>query len=184
VCWLYQGLEDVPDDRAKRVVQFETVLGREKFTKNGWENLPQLGVSTESGEMSQLGEELSAQMRSDAETCERLASRNGFRLDGRLDSLAHLEELIDSLTPWSQATEDLRQAMVRVIGAYFGELIRNTLGGSWVSDEEYRTPAIQVAKSLRIFPHSRVRKRWEEGKERSLSTFVDVLTTRLTSGPM
>jgi Domain of unknown function (DUF3806) len=134
--------------------------------------------------MSQSGEELSAQMRSDAETCERLATRNGFGLDGRLDSLPHLEELIDSLTPWSQATEDLRQAMVRVIGAYFGELIRTTLGGSWVSDEEYRTPALQVSQSLRIFPHSRVRKRWEEGTERSLSTFVDVLTTRLTSGSM
>jgi hypothetical protein len=46
-CWLYQGLDDVPDDRAQRVVQFETILGREKFAKNGWENLPQLAVSTE-----------------------------------------------------------------------------------------------------------------------------------------
>jgi hypothetical protein len=134
--------------------------------------------------MSQSAEDLSAQMRSDAEMCQRLANRNGFGLDGHLDSLAHLEELIDSLTPWPQASEDLRQAMVRIIGAYFGELIRNTLGGSWVSDEEYRTPAIQLSQSLRIFPHSRVRKRWEEGNEHSLSTFVDVLTTRLTSGPI
>jgi hypothetical protein len=123
-------------------------------------------------------------MRSDAEMCERLANRNGFGLDRRLDSLAHLEELIDSLTPWSQASGDLRQAMVRVIGAYFGELIRNTLGGSWVSDEKYQTPAIQVSQSLRIFPHSRVQKRWEEGKARSLPAYVDVLTTRLISGPM
>jgi hypothetical protein len=46
-CWLYRGLGDVPDDRADRVVRFETVLGREKFVKNGWENLPQLAVSTE-----------------------------------------------------------------------------------------------------------------------------------------
>jgi len=132
--------------------------------------------------MSQNAEELSAQMRSDAETCERLATRNGFGLDGRLGSLSQVEELIDSLTPWSQASEELRQAMVRVIGAYFGELIRNTLGGSWVSDEEYRTPAIQLSESLRIFPHSRIRKRWEEGKERSLSTFVDTLITRLIPG--
>jgi hypothetical protein len=132
--------------------------------------------------MSQAADEFSAQMRSDADTCQRLATRNGFDLDGRLDSLAHLEELIDSLTPWSQASEDLRQAMVRVIGAYFGELIRSAFGGRWVSDEEYRTPAIQVSQSLRIFPHSRVRKRWKEGRAGSLSTFVDVLTTRLTSG--
>lgn len=132
--------------------------------------------------MSQSAEELSAQMRSDAEVCQRLATRNGFGLDGHLDSLANLEELIDSLTPWSQASEDLRQAMIRVIGAYFGELICNTLGGSWVSDEEYRTPAIQVSQSLRIFPHSRVQKRWEEGKARNLPFFVDWLTTRLNLG--
>jgi hypothetical protein len=134
--------------------------------------------------MPQPAEELSAQMRSDAEMCERLATRNGFDLDGRLCSLAHLEELIDSLTPWPQASEDLRQAMIRLIGAYLGELIRNSLGGSWVSDEDYRTPALQVSQSLRIFPHSRVRKRWEEGRARSLSAYVDMLTTRLGSGPM
>jgi len=46
-CWLYQGMDDVPSDRSERVVQFEAVMGREKFAKNGWENLPQLAVSTE-----------------------------------------------------------------------------------------------------------------------------------------
>ena len=46
-CWLYESLADVPDDRAERVVQFETALGRGKFVKNGWENLPQLAVSSE-----------------------------------------------------------------------------------------------------------------------------------------
>lgn len=46
-CWLYEGLDDVPDDRAERVVQFEAALGREKFVKNGWENLPQLAISAE-----------------------------------------------------------------------------------------------------------------------------------------
>jgi hypothetical protein len=45
-CWLYQHLDEVPDDMAERVVHFETVLGREKFVKNEWENLPQLAVST------------------------------------------------------------------------------------------------------------------------------------------
>jgi hypothetical protein len=132
--------------------------------------------------MSPSADELSVGMRSDAEICERLASQNGFGLDRSLNSLAHLEELIDSLTPWSQASDDLRKAMVRVIGAYFGELIRNALGGSWIQDEEYQTPAIQVSVSLRIFPHSRVRKRWEEGNARSLSAYVDVVTTRVISG--
>jgi hypothetical protein len=130
----------------------------------------------------QPGQDFADQMRSDAETCQRLAIRNGFSLDRRLDSLVHLEELVESLSPWPQASEDLRQAMVRVIGAYFGELLRNALGGSWISDEEYQTPAIQLSESLLIFPHSRVRKRWEEGKARSLKSFVDALTTRLPPG--
>lgn len=47
VCWLYESLGDVPDDRAGRVVQLETALGRGKFVKNGWEYLPQLAVSAE-----------------------------------------------------------------------------------------------------------------------------------------
>lgn len=46
-CWLYGDLGDVPEDRAERVVQFETALGPEKFVKNGWENLPQLAVPAE-----------------------------------------------------------------------------------------------------------------------------------------
>lgn len=132
--------------------------------------------------MPQSAEEFSAQMRSDAEICQRIANKNGFGLEGSLDSLAHLEELIDSQTPWSQTSEDLRQAMIRVIGAYFGELIRHALGGSWVQDEEYRTPAIQFSTALRIFPHSRVRKRWEEGKASSLSIYVDFVATRASAG--
>lgn len=71
--------------------------------------------------------------------------------------------------------------MVRVIGAYFGEVIRNTVGGAWVSDEEYGTLAIQLTPSNRVFPQSLVRKRWEKGEGQSLSIFLDVLTTRIIS---
>ena len=49
-CWLYESLGKVPEDRAERVVQFEAVLGHEKFVQNGWENLPQLAVSAVSVE--------------------------------------------------------------------------------------------------------------------------------------
>jgi hypothetical protein len=127
---------------------------------------------------SQPADDMSAQMRSDAEVCQRLATRNGFGLDGRLNSLPSLEDLIDSLTPWSEASEELQGAMVRIIGAYFGELVRTELGGSWLMDDRYHTPAIQVSESLRIFPQSRVRKRWEEGSARSLSSFLDWVATR------
>ncbi|AYG04691.1 hypothetical protein [Gryllotalpicola protaetiae] len=125
--------------------------------------------------MRQRGDELQPQMISDAEICQRLALRNGFSLDGRLNTLSGLEELIDSLTPWLQASDELRAAMVRVIGAYFGEAIRQRYDGSWVWDEQYETAALVVFHSLRIFPHSRVRKRWEEGASRSLSMYVDTL---------
>jgi hypothetical protein len=121
-------------------------------------------------------------MRADAEMCERIATRNGFGLDGRVGSLGQVEELIDSLTPWPRASEELRAAMIRVIGAYFGEVVRNALGGSWAQDEQFQTPALQISPSLRIFPHSSVRKRWEEGQARNLVTFVDVLTERLKLG--
>ncbi len=189
-CWLYEDLNDVPDDLAQRVRDLKVGLGEEKFVKGGWQNIPQLAVSGErdpgSAPPSRPTSEspdvdLMAQMESDAAICQRNANGTGFVLDGTLDSLSSLENLIDSLTPWSQASEDLKAAMVRVIGAYFGELIRGTFGGSWLIDDYYQTPALQISPSLRIFPQSRVRKRWEEGRERSMVSFVDWLTTRCNS---
>jgi hypothetical protein len=185
-CWLYEDLNDPPADRVQRIHDVKTGLGEEKFVDGGWPNIPQLAVSGACGPgaspsppVSRSAEDdLTAQMQSDAEICQRNANSTGFALDGTLDSLPSLEDLIDSLTPWSQASEDLKGAMVAVIGAYFGELIRNAFGGSWLIDDTYQTPALQITATLRIFPQSRVQKRWEEGRERSMVSFVDWLTTR------
>jgi hypothetical protein len=43
-CWLYESLDDVPDDRADRVSAVESALGQEKFVRGGWQNIPQLAV--------------------------------------------------------------------------------------------------------------------------------------------
>jgi hypothetical protein len=45
-CWLYESLDDVPDDRADRVSAVENAIGQEKFVKGGWQNIPQLAAST------------------------------------------------------------------------------------------------------------------------------------------
>lgn len=47
VGWLHERVDDIPADLAERVVQFETVLGSEKFATSRWENLPQLALSSE-----------------------------------------------------------------------------------------------------------------------------------------
>jgi hypothetical protein len=46
-CWLFERLDVVPDNREELVLQFEADMGREKFVKNGWGNLPQLATSAE-----------------------------------------------------------------------------------------------------------------------------------------
>ena len=45
-CWLYDSIEDVPEDLTDRVTRIETILGPEKFVKGGWQNIPQLAIST------------------------------------------------------------------------------------------------------------------------------------------
>ena len=115
---------------------------------------------------------------SDAEICGRLAVRSGFHLDGTEASLPVLEELIDSLTPWPLAGPEIREGMVRVIGAYFGQVLVTAGRGRWVYDEYYQTPGVEFDGGRRVFPHARVAKRWEEGSDRSLVTLFEFATSR------
>ncbi len=117
-------------------------------------------------------------MSSDAEICMRLAVKSGFQLDDTEASLPILEELIDSLTPWPMAGPETREGMVRVIGAYFGQVLVDAGHGHWVYDEQYKTPGVEFAGGMRFFPHARVARRWEEGPARSLVTLFEFATSR------
>lgn len=194
IAYLYDDPLDPQADLDDRIEAARAALGAEKFAKGGWAQRPILGQGTIPAASHGTAHDTSrsadvhpadtapaafvAQMSSDAEICLRLAVKSGFQLDGTEASLPVLEELIDSLTPWPRAGPEIRDGMVRVIGAYFGQVLVNAGRGHWVYDEHYQTPGVEFDGGRRVFPHARVAKRWEEGSARSLVTLFEFATSR------
>jgi len=194
IAYLYDDPLDPPADLGERIEAARAALGAEKFAKGAWAQRPILGQGTipagsqgtsndtsPSADVDPPGAApaaFAAHMRSDAEICGRLAARSGFQLDGSEASLLILEELIGSLTPWRQAGPETREGMVRVIGAYFGQVLVEAGRGHWVYDEDYQTPGVGFEDGRRVFPHARVARRWEEGSARSLMTLFEFATSR------
>ena len=194
IAYLYDDPLGSPADLGERIEAARVALGAEKFAKGGWAQRPILGRGTVPAAGQGTADDASrsaavhppdtapavfvATMSSDAEICGRLAVRSGFHLDGTEASLPVLEELIDSLTPWPLAGPEIREGMVRVIGAYFGQVLVTAGRGRWVYDEHYKTPGVDFDGRRRVFPHARVAKRWEEGSARSLVTLFEFATSR------
>jgi hypothetical protein len=190
IAYLYDDPLDPPADLYARIEAAKAALGAEKFAKGGWAQRPILGQGPSQGTANDTSRSadvhpadiaptaLVTQMSGDAEICLRLAVKSGFQLDGTEASLPMLEELIDSLTPWPLAGPEIREGMVRVIGAYFGEVLVTAGRGRWVYDEHYKTPGVDFDGRRRVFPHARVAKRWEEGSARSLVTLFEFATSR------
>jgi hypothetical protein len=194
IAYLYDDPLDPPADLGDRIEAARAALGAEKFAKGGWAQRPVLGQGTIPAASQGTANDTSrsadvhpadtapaafvAQMSSDAEICKRLAVKSGFQLDGTEASLPILEQLIDSLTPWPMAGPEIREGMVRVIGAYFGQVLANAGPGHWAYDEHYQTPGVDFDGGRRVFPHARVAKRWEEGSARSLVTLFEFATSR------
>jgi hypothetical protein len=119
--------------------------------------------------------DLAARMRSHAEICVRNAANVDWRLDYTPETLPALEQLIDSLTPWASASDETRDGMLAVVGAYFGEVLVRTLDGGWVMEPTFGTPAVALGETHSI-PHAMVQKRWENGAGDSLVFKYHVLS--------
>jgi hypothetical protein len=195
IAYLYDDPLSPPADLRDRIAAAGSALGAEKFANGAWPQLPIMGRGTVPAASGGTADDtsrsasvppadaaqaaLAEQMRSDAEICRRLGRKNGFQLDGTEASLPILEQLMDSPTPWPVAGPETREGMVRVIGAYFGQVLVDAAHGHWVYDEKYKTPGVEFDGGRRVFPHARVAKRWEEGPSRSLVTLFEFATARL-----
>jgi hypothetical protein len=193
---VYESPLAPPQDLWERRAAVRSALGEEKFVAKRWSNQPKLGlygrfvqprsshVPSEPTAKSQPADlQLTARMEADAEICARNAVMNGFELDYTQHTLPALDSLLQSLTPWSDASSELRDGMVRLLGAYFGEVLRRESGGFWVSDPTYQVPAVLLSNGLKAFPHSSVAKRWQEGQIGSLTFLFSSLSAIPTIDP-
>lgn len=179
MAWLYEEYEHPPTDVLTRIEEIKSSLGQEKFVAGGWTDIPVLAqryqVLRAPNPKVDVPErqQFAADMRRDADICIRNAAKGGWYLDGTRATLREAEDVIDNLTPWLQASSKLREGMVRVIGAYFGEVLVRETNGSWVYDTQYHTGAVETPSGLRMFPHARVAKRWEQGSSCGLEVLLD-----------
>jgi hypothetical protein len=94
-------------------------------------------------------------------------------------SLEDLERVIDDYriaVPEGESPETLAR-LVRLWGAYLGEVIRKRLGGEWIEAEEAGESAALTLGERTIEPLAQVRRRLEGGKAHDLWQFYNQLTS-------
>lgn len=102
-------------------------------------------------------------------------SKDNFEvaLDYSAESLTAIDEIIAK--HWEEPPIMLDQ-VVLTFGAYVGETIRRQLGGAWMFDEERGyTLADLGGTGTRIYPFSKVQKRFTNGEEDSIAFFYQAI---------
>jgi hypothetical protein len=97
-------------------------------------------------------------------------------LDFSRDSLAELDELADTIeiSMRGGANPENVALLVRVWGAYVGEVLAREGDGQWVEADNEHGAAL-VASVGTVSPHDRVRLRITAGSEHSLVAFAETL---------
>jgi len=74
----------------------------------------------------------------------------------------------------ASAAEELKLRMVDTLGAYLGECVRLTYGGSWCLDPAHGW-MVRVVDDLAVYPFHKVRKHLMHGGEESVLSLFDVV---------
>ena len=131
--------------------------------------------------------ELNPKMKQHAEEAvEHARTTFGAELDGSRDSIELLETIAYSIERLlGEEGETLEPAefdiLCTIYGAYLGEVIRKTLGGTWVYDLEVAPGSAVIALKLshgRIFPPMKWARRLEKGVDEDLRVFVTRVENR------
>lgn len=105
-----------------------------------------------------------------------------IELDFSEESLDELDLLIDQQWPEPIEDAEVLDAIVANWGAYLGQLILENLGGKWTFRQELDHASVHFPRmDLEAFPLHVVRKRFQLGKDESLSGFYQALVDRLTN---
>lgn len=100
----------------------------------------------------------------------------GRRLTWDLPSLDLVDEACTTYRE-EDPDEDMIEVLALGVGAYVGEVIRATAGGTWRTNEEEGQVALKISRWLETFPVAKVHKRLTEGEEHDLRSYVEVTLT-------
>ena len=97
----------------------------------------------------------------------------GVELNYDKESVAWLEGYIDRIRP--QLTNESYSGLATALGAYLGESIIATYGGSWDYFEEQDQWGIRLGEKSAAFPFSKVHKQLKDGEFESILSFFTIL---------
>ena len=125
--------------------------------------------------------ELNPKMKQHAEEAvEHARTTFGAELDGTRESIELLETIAYSIErllgeEGETLAPDEFEILCTIYGAYLGEVVRKSLGGTWVYDLEVAPGSAVIALKLshgRIFPPMKWARRLEQGEAEDLRVFV------------
>jgi hypothetical protein len=124
---------------------------------------------------------LASDMERKAEAIVAAAAASREELDFSLESLVALDAMLDRLfgRRWPVGRNGRLDAsrfgpMIEPIGAYVGETLRRSVGGTWGSNEAFG-PGLLLPSGTWTFPLAKAEKRFHNGHEDSLAFYGSVL---------
>jgi len=124
-----------------------------------------------------VAEDLATEMERKADALVAAAAASGDTLDFSLESLVTLDALLDRLFARRWAIRgggrlDVKQysRMIEPVGAYIGETLRRSAGGTWTVDDEHG-PGIELPSGTRTFPLAKAEKRFHNGHADNLGVY-------------
>lgn len=117
-----------------------------------------------------FGRDVNARMRTWAAIFTHDAALHGMFLDYDEESLDHVESMCEVLhcgNPDRDAIDELALTM----GAYLGEVVISTSGGTWALDEAENALAVDLPSGVRCYPLQQVARRLGEGADHDLRLF-------------
>ncbi|MEV4413544.1 hypothetical protein [Catellatospora sp. NPDC049609] len=112
-----------------------------------------------------------------AETFVKGSAAEGWPLGWESTEASQLDDICDAFLA-TDPPPAYRQSMIMSIGAYLGELMVRHGGGRWAYDPHENAAVVEMPNGLRGFPHGKVAKRLEHGREHNLFTFYRYGLTR------
>ena len=106
----------------------------------------------------------------------------GYRADGTIESLKEVDRFIDDEHKPGGVLDGKMGAVVFGLGCYIGQVIIDTFGGQWVTNDNDPMGEVNIAVNLSdgstIWPVQRVIKRIKEGPENAIYPYAVAMGRR------